>query len=42
MKSWTNNQIALMGNVPPRDVLAEGTPADVVRATTGMLGALED
>jgi uroporphyrinogen-III decarboxylase len=42
MKGWTNNQIALMGNVPPRDVLAEGTPADVVRATTEMLNALED
>jgi uroporphyrinogen-III decarboxylase len=42
MRAWTNNQIALMGNVPPRDVLAEGTPADVVRATTEMLNALED
>jgi hypothetical protein len=29
MKAWTNNRIALMGNIPPRDVLAEGTPADV-------------
>ena len=42
MKAWTNNQVALMGNVPPRDVLAEGTPADVARATTDMLNALED
>lgn len=42
MKTWTNGQIALMGNVPPRDVLAEGTPADVVRSTTEMLNALED
>jgi uroporphyrinogen decarboxylase len=42
MKGWTGNQIALMGNVPPRDVLAEGTPADVVRATTEMLNAVED
>ena len=29
MKSWTNNRVALMGNIPPRDVLAEGTPEDV-------------
>ncbi len=42
MKSWTNNKIALMGNVPPRDVLAEGTPEDVKRATTEMLNAVED
>jgi uroporphyrinogen decarboxylase len=31
-----------MGNVPPRDVLAEGTPEDVKRSTTEMLNALED
>jgi uroporphyrinogen decarboxylase len=42
MKSWTNNRIALLGNVPPRDVLAEGTPEDVKRSTTEMLNALED
>jgi uroporphyrinogen decarboxylase len=42
MKAWTKNEIALMGNVPPRDVLAEGTPEDVVRATTEMLNAVED
>jgi uroporphyrinogen decarboxylase len=42
MKSWTNNKIALMGNVPPRDVLAEGTPEDVRRVTTEMLNALDD
>lgn len=42
MKAWTGNQIALMGNIPPRDVLAEGTAADVVRATTEMLNALKE
>jgi len=42
MKAWTNNQIALMGNIPPRDVLAEGSPADVKRAVTEMLGPIED
>lgn len=42
MKTWTNNRIALMGNIPPRDVLAEGTPADVERSVREMLGWLED
>ena len=42
MKAWTNNRIALMGNIPPRDVLAEGTPADVTRSVTEMLNALDD
>ena len=42
MKAWTNNQIALMGNIPPRDVLAEGTPDDVKRSVREMLNALDD
>lgn len=42
MKAWTNGKIALMGNLPPRDVLAEGTPADVKYATAKMLNTLED
>jgi uroporphyrinogen decarboxylase len=42
MKNWTNNKIALLGNIPPRDVLAEGTPEDVKRSTTEILNAVED
>jgi len=42
MKAWTNNRIALIGNIPPRDVLAEGTPADVKRSVREMLNALDD
>jgi uroporphyrinogen-III decarboxylase len=42
MKTWTNNKVTLMGNIPPRDVLAEGSPADVTRSVTEMLSALED
>jgi uroporphyrinogen-III decarboxylase len=42
MKAWTGNRIALMGNIPPRDVLAEGTPADVTHSVTEMLAALDD
>ena len=42
MKAWTHNRIALMGNIPPRDVLAEGTPAEVKRSVIDMLSALDD
>ncbi len=42
MKEWTGNRIALLGNIPPRDVLADGTPEEVHRSTEDMLDALED
>jgi uroporphyrinogen decarboxylase len=42
LQQWTNRKIALMGNIPPRDVLAEGTPADVERAVREMLKPVED
>lgn len=42
MKAWTGGRIALLGNLPPRDVLAAGTPQDVERGTEQMLAALED
>jgi uroporphyrinogen decarboxylase len=42
MKGWTGGKIALLGNVPPRDVLAEGAPEDVKRSVTEILGAVED
>lgn len=42
MKAWTKNQVTLLGNVPPRDVLAQGTPEDVRTCTLDMLGALTD
>jgi uroporphyrinogen-III decarboxylase len=42
MKSWTDNKIALLGNIPPRDVLAAGTPEDVMRSVIEMLNSLED
>jgi uroporphyrinogen-III decarboxylase len=42
MFRWTENKIVLLGNVPPRDVLAQGT-AETVRAyTTQMLEALPE
>ncbi len=42
MRAWTNNKVALLGNIPPRDVLASGTPDDVVRSVTHMLNTFEE
>jgi uroporphyrinogen-III decarboxylase len=42
IKTWTGNKITLLGNIPPRDVLAGGTPADVARSVTDMLKSLDD
>jgi uroporphyrinogen-III decarboxylase len=42
MRSWTGNAITLLGNIPPRDVLAGGTPADVARAVTALLGSIDE
>jgi uroporphyrinogen-III decarboxylase len=42
MKAWTGNRVTLLGNIPPRDVLAAGTPAEVERSVTDMLQALTD
>ena len=42
MKALTNNQVTLLGNIPPRDVLAQGT-ADEVRSSVGaLLDSVED
>lgn len=37
MRTWAGDSVALLGNIPPRDVLASGTPADVERAVREML-----
>jgi uroporphyrinogen-III decarboxylase len=42
MKKWTGNKIALLGNIPARDVLADGTPEDVSSAVANMLEDVED
>jgi uroporphyrinogen decarboxylase len=42
MKKLTGNKVTLLGNIPPRDVLAAGTPADVTQAAASMLSGLED
>ena len=42
LKTMTGNTVTLLGNIPPRDVLAGGTPADVARAATGLLDGLRE
>jgi uroporphyrinogen-III decarboxylase len=42
MKTWTDNKVTLLGNIPPRDVLAGGTPGDVTKSVTDMLNGVED
>jgi uroporphyrinogen decarboxylase len=42
MKQLTGNAVTLLGNIPPRDVLAQGTPADVAASVKAALGSVED
>jgi len=42
LKTLTGNKVTLLGNIPPRDVLANGTPSDVKRATTELINSLQD
>jgi uroporphyrinogen decarboxylase len=42
MKQLTNNQVTLLGNIPPRDVLAQGTPEEVTASVKAALASVED
>lgn len=42
VQSWTRGEVALMGNVPPRDVLAAGTVKDVENAVAQQFNSLSD
>ena len=42
VKRWTRNQVTLLGNIPPRDVLANAEPNDIRRVTLELLDSLED
>ena len=42
VKSLTANKVAVLGNIPPRDVLASGTPHDVKRVTTDLVQSLQN
>lgn len=42
LKELTNNKITMLGNIPPRDVLASGTPDEVASVTKDLINSLED
>jgi len=42
MKAWTNNEVVLLGNIPPRDVLAIGTASQVRQSVRDALVPVSD
>jgi len=42
LKKLTNNKVTMLGNIPPRDVLANGNQDEVKRATKELIDSLED
>jgi uroporphyrinogen decarboxylase len=42
LKSLSANQLTILGTIPPRDVLAQGTPEDVRTAVRRLLGQTPD
>ncbi|MHC4084850.1 MAG: uroporphyrinogen decarboxylase family protein [Planctomycetota bacterium] len=42
MKKLTDNSVTLVGNIPPRDVLAAGTPEQVQNSVKAALDSVED
>lgn len=42
LKEITQNKVTMVGNIPPRDVLASGTPEDVTKVTTELILSLKD
>ena len=42
LKELTNNQVTMLGNIPPRDVLALGSASEVKEATLQLIKGLKD
>jgi uroporphyrinogen-III decarboxylase len=42
LKKATDNRVTILGNIPPRDVLSQGTPEEVATATRELIGGVED
>ena len=42
LKEVTDNKVTMLGNIPPRDVLAAGTPDDVAKTTVELIKSLKD
>ena len=42
LKQLTNNKVTMVGNIPPRDVLAKGSAEEVSKTTRELIASLED
>ncbi len=42
LKQLTQNKVTLLGNIPPRDVLAGGTPEQVTKTTVDLVSSVKD
>lgn len=42
LKKETKNKVTMLGNIPPRDVLADGTPEEVMQSVAALAHGLED
>ncbi len=42
LKELTNNNVTMLGNIPPRDVLAKGSPEEVKKSAEDLLSSLHD
>ena len=42
LKQLTNNKVTLLGNIPPRDILANGSIDDVKSATSDLINSMGD
>ena len=42
LKQLTDNKVTILGNIPPRDVLAQGSPDDVGQSVSELIESLED
>ncbi|MFH0990247.1 MAG: uroporphyrinogen decarboxylase family protein [bacterium] len=42
LKQLTHNSVTLLGNIPPRDVLANGTPAEITTATIELMNSQQN
>ena len=42
LKEVTGNRVTMLGNIPPRDVLASATPDEVEQATRALVESLDD
>ncbi len=42
LKKLTGNRVTMLGNLPPRDVLAKASPGEIGSAVRSMIGSLQD